>query len=47
MGLSKSIRKIFKTRKKKEKDDEIEKIPDFNRGNNGRSIRGGIYEPYR
>jgi len=66
MGISKTLRKIFKTRKKRD-DDEGGGNPYGNQGGNhpanqnsnysnhmkgnhfdrGRSMRGGIYEPYR
>ena len=43
MGLVKTIKKVFKGRKKRDRD-ENQKIR--NQGPQ-RSIRGGIYEPYR
>jgi hypothetical protein len=60
MGLSKTLRKVFKIRKKKDdRDDDDDRGHDRGRPggqnynqnqqnlNRGRSIRGGIYEPYR
>jgi hypothetical protein len=51
-GFSKTLRKIFKTRKKKDReDDEGGGVAQNGQGgvnfNRGRSMRGGIYEPYR
>ena len=50
MGIGKTIRKIFKTRKKRRYDDNESdtRRSNYDRSNtNQRSMRGGIYEPYR
>ena len=44
MGLVKALKKVFKGRKKRDRDDGYK--TNRNQGHQ-RSIRGGIYEPYR